>query len=207
MTTSAIVLAGGSSSRFGKDKGLATLAGKPLINYVIDAIRRIVDETIVVTSSSERITKYKEIIPGSVKFIEDILESNGPLIGVLTGFAAASGKYALILPFDTPFVSREVVSLLFELCIGRSAVIPRWPNGQIEPLHAIYQVRLATAAAEAAVAEGRLDMRGMIERMRGVRFVSTIAIQEFDPELKVFFNINMPLDLKKAASMINHRRL
>ena len=66
---------------------------------------------------------------------------------------------------------------------------------------------MAMAAAEAAVAEGRLDMRGMIERMRGVRFVSTIAIQEFDPELKVFFNINMPLDLKKAASMINHRRL
>jgi molybdopterin-guanine dinucleotide biosynthesis protein A len=207
LTTSAIVLAGGSSSRFGEDKGMVTLAGKPLISHVVDAIRRIVDETIVVTSSAERVAKYETIVPDSVKFVEDTWESNGPLIGALTGFGVASGKYALVLPFDTPFVSREVVSLLFELCIGRSAVIPRWPNGQIEPLHAVYQVQLAMAAAEAAVAEGRLDMRGMIERMRGVRFVSTIAIQEFDPELKVFFNINMPLDLKKAASMINHRRL
>ena len=207
MTTSAIVLAGGSSRRFGEDKGMVTLAGKPLISHVVDAIRGIVDETIVVTSSAERVAKYETIVPDSVKFVEDTWELNGPSIGALTGFGVASGKYALVLPFDTPFVSREVVSLLFELCIGRSAVIPRWPNGQIEPLHAVYQVQLAMAAAEAAVAEGRLDMRGMIERMRGVRFVSTIAIQEFDPELKVFFNINMPLDLKKAASMINHRRL
>jgi molybdopterin-guanine dinucleotide biosynthesis protein A len=201
------VLAGGSSSRFGEDKGMVTLAGKPLISHVVNAIQRIVDETIIVTSSAERVAKYETIVPDSVKFVEDTWELNGPLIGALTGFGVASGKYALVLPFDTPFVSREVVSLLFELCIGRSAVIPRWPNGQIEPLHAVYQVQLAMAAAEAAVAEGRLDMRGMIERMRGVRFVSTIAIQEFDPELKVFFNINMPLDLKKAASMINHRRL
>ena len=204
MTTSAIILAGGSSSRFGKDKGMVTLAGEPLIRHVVDAIRKIVDETIIVTSSCERAAKYEEIIPGSVKFIEDIGKSNGPLIGALTGFTVASGKYALILPFDTPFVSREVVLLMFELCMGRSAVIPLWPNGQIEPLHAIYQVRLATAAAEAAVAEGRSDMRGMIEKMHHVRFISTIALQEFDPELKSFFNINTPLDLKRAAGMIKH---
>ena len=207
MTTSAIVLAGGSSRRFGEDKGMVTLAGKPLISHVVDAIRGIVDETIVVTSSVERVAKYETIVPDSVKFVEDTWELNGPLIGALTGFGVASGKYALVLPFDTPFVSREVVSLLFELCIGRSAVIPRWPNGQIEPLHAVYQVQLAMAAAEAAVAEGRLDMRGMIERMHGVRFFSTIALQEFDPALEFFFNINTPSDLKRAAGIIKHRRL
>ena len=207
MTTSAIVLAGGSSRRFGEDKGMVTLAGKPLISHVVDAIRGIVDETIVVTSSAERVAKYETIVPDSVKFVEDTWELNGPLIGALTGFGVASGKYALVLPFDTPFVSREVVSLLFELCIGRSAVIPRWPNGQIEPLHAIYQVQLAITAAETAVAVGRLDMRGMIERMHGVRFVSTIALQEFDHELKFFFNINTPLDLKRAANIVEQRRL
>jgi molybdopterin-guanine dinucleotide biosynthesis protein A len=199
-------LAGGSSSRFGEDKGIVKLAGKPLIGHVVDAVRGIVDETIVVTSTVERMAKYEVLVPDCVKFIVDKQESKGPLIGALTGFGVASGKYALVLPFDTPFVSREIVSLLFELCVGRSAVIPRWPNGQIEPLHAVYQVAPALAAAEAAVAEGRLDMRGMIERLRGVRFVSTLAIQEFDPELKSFFNINTPLDLKKAAVMINHRR-
>ena len=132
-TTSAVVLAGGSSSRFGEDKGVVKLAGKPLIGHVLDAVRSIVDETIVVTNSTERVAKYKQLVPDCVKFVVDTLESKGPLIGALTGFSVASGKYALVVPFDTPFVSREIVSLLFELCVGRSAVIPRWPNGQIEP--------------------------------------------------------------------------
>ena len=206
LTTSAIVLAGGSSSRFGEDKGVVKLAGKPLISHVVDAVRGIVDETIVVTSSAERVAKYKQLVPSCVKFVLDTRESKGPLIGALTGFGVANGAYALVMPFDTPFMSRDIVSLLFELCVGRSAVIPRWPNGQIEPLHSVYQVALALAAAEAAVAEGRLDMRGMIERLRGVRFVSTLAIQEFDPELKSFFNINTLLDLKRAAVMLRSRR-
>jgi molybdopterin-guanine dinucleotide biosynthesis protein A len=203
---SAVVLAGGSSSRFGEDKGLVRLAGKPLITHVVDAIRRIVKETIVVTSSLDRVEKYKQLVPDSVRFVVDKRESRGPLIGALTGFSVASGEYVFVLPFDTPFVSRDIVSLLFELCVGRSAVIPRWPSGQIEPLHAVYQVKTAMVAGEAAVAEGRLDMRGMIERLRGVRFVSTLAIEEFDPELKSFFNINTLLDLKKAEIMIKPRR-
>ena len=206
MDKSAIVLAGGSSSRFGEDKGVVKLAGKPLISHVVDAVRMVVDETIVVTSSADRAAKYEQLVPEGIRFVVDTLESKGPLIGALTGFGVAKGKYALVLPFDTPFVSRKVVFLLFELCVGRSAVIPRWPNGQIEPLHSVYQVAPAMAAAEAAVAAGRLDMRGMIERMRGVRFVSTLVIQQFDPEFKSFFNINTPLDLKKAAVMIKPRK-
>jgi molybdopterin-guanine dinucleotide biosynthesis protein A len=47
----------------------------------------------------------------------------------------------------------------------------------------------------------------MIERMRGVRFLSTLVVTEVDPELKSFFNINTPLDLKKAEAMIRHERV
>ncbi len=204
---SAIVLAGGFSCRFGEDKGLVKLAGKPLLNHVVDAIRPIVDEVVVVTSSATRVAQYQKIVSSFVRFAVDTRESEGPLIGALTGFSVALGEYALMLPFDTPFVSRDVVTLLFDLCVGRSAVIPRWPNGQIEPLHAVYKVDEATSAAEAAVAEGRLDMRGMIERMRGLRYLSTLVITQVDSELKSFFNINTPLDLKKAENMVKSRRI
>jgi molybdopterin-guanine dinucleotide biosynthesis protein A len=129
------------------------------------------------------------------------------LIGALTGFGAAHGKYALLLPFDTPFVSREVVSLLFELCLGKAAAIPRWPNEQIEPLHAVYQTKLALEAAKSAVSEGKLTMRAMIEKLRGVRYVSTLVIQQLDPDFKTFFNINTPLDLKKAMAMVKPGRV
>jgi len=204
---SAIVLAGGVSSRFGQDKGLLKIANKPLIKYVIDAVNPVVDETIVVTNSQDRITEYAKVVATDIRFAIDSCESKGPLIGALTGFGSAHGKYALLLPFDTPFVSKEVVSLLFELCLGKAAAIPRWPNEQIEPLHAVYQTKLALEAAKNAVSEGKLTMRAMIEKLRGVRYVSTLVIQQLDPDLRAFFNINTPLDLKKAMAMVKPRRV
>jgi molybdopterin-guanine dinucleotide biosynthesis protein A len=203
---SAVVLAGGFSSRFGQDKGVLELANKPLMRHVIDAVNPVVDETVVVTNSKEKITEYARIAGKSVRFVVDACESQGPLIGALTGFDAAQGKYTLLLPFDTPFISREVVSLLFELCIGKAAVIPRWPNEQIEPLHAVYQTKPALEAARQAVDEGKLDMRAMIAKLHGVRYVSTLVIQQLDPELKTFFNINTPLDMKRAMTMVKQRK-
>jgi len=203
---SAIVLAGGFSSRFGQDKGVLELAHKPLIKHVVDAVSPVVDETIIVTSSQERVTQYAKIITADVQFVIDVCESNSPLIGALTGFGCAHGEYALLLPFDTPFVSKEVVLLLFELCLNRAAAIPRWPNGHIEPLHAIYQTKLALEAAKSAVAEGKLNMRAMIEKLRGVHYVSTLVIQQLDPEFRTFFNINTPEDLKKAMAMVKPRK-
>jgi molybdopterin-guanine dinucleotide biosynthesis protein A len=203
---SAIVLAGGFSSRFGQDKGVLALADKPLIRHVMDAVSPVVDETVVVTNSQERVTKYAKITRSDVRFAVDVCESRSPLIGALTGFGVAQGKYSLLLPFDTPFVSREVLSLLFELCVNRAAVIPRWPNGHIEPLHAVYQTKPALEATKRAVAEEKLNVRTMIEKLRGVRYVSTLVIQQLDPELRTFFNINTPADLEKAMTMVKPRK-
>ena len=202
MERSAIVLAGGFSSRFGQDKGVLELADKPLIRHVTDAIDLLVDEVVVVTNSRERILKYSQVMAADVQFVVDVCKARSPLIGALTGFGSAHGKYSLLLPFDTPFVSQEVVSLLFELCQGKVAVIPRWPNGYIEPLHAVYQTKLALEAAEDAITEGKLKLRALIEKLQGVRYISTIAIQQLDPELLTFFNINTPADLNKAMTLI-----
>jgi len=48
---SAIILAGGSSTRFNTDKGVLELDGKPLLSYVIDAVEGLVEEIIVVTNT------------------------------------------------------------------------------------------------------------------------------------------------------------
>jgi len=203
---SAIVLAGGFSSRFGHDKGVLELADKPLIRHITDAIDPLVDEVVVVTNSLERVLKYSQVMVANVKFFVDVYEASSPLIGALTGFGSAHGKYSLLLPFDTPFVSEEVVSLLFELCQGKAAVIPRWPNGYIEPLHAVYQTKLALEAAENALTEGKLKVRALIEKLQGVRYISTIAIQQLDPGLLSFFNINTPADLNKAITLIKQSK-
>ena len=51
-----------------------------------------------------------------------------------------------------------------------------------------------------------MNVRAMIEKLRGVRYVSTLVIQQLDPELRTFFNINTPADLKKAYAIVKPRK-
>lgn len=202
MDKSAIILAGGFSSRFGQDKGLLPLVKKPLIKHVSDATNGIVDETIIIVSSENQAENFAKIVDSNAKIVVDMNDMQSPLIGALTGFEKARGEYSLLLPCDTPLVSREILLLLLELCINRNAVIPRWTNGYIEPLQAVYRTKPALEAAKSAVSERQLDMRSMVDRLQGVRYISTLVLQQLDPKLKTFFNINTPLDLKKAESML-----
>ncbi|MEM2419771.1 MAG: molybdenum cofactor guanylyltransferase [Candidatus Bathyarchaeia archaeon] len=202
LESSAIILAGGPSKRFGSDKSLSLLLNKPLIKHVLDVVNNFVEEKIVVVSSRDAKENLAKVLGSDVKIAVDKRKVQSPLVGALTGFSEASGEYALLLPCDTPLVSREVLALLLELCINKNAVIPRWPNGYIEPLHAAYRVQSALEAAEKALNEGRLEMRAMIEKLRGVRYISTLVLQQFDPELRMFLNVNTPLDLKRAEQML-----
>jgi molybdopterin-guanine dinucleotide biosynthesis protein A len=202
MDRSAVILAGGSATRFNSgDKGLFELDGKPLLNHVVDAVKGLVQEVIVVTNAQERADAYSKIVSAKVRFAVDVAESKGPLVGALTGFEAAKGNYSLLLPFDSPFVSREVVSLLFDLCVGKAAVVPRHTDMEIEPLHAVYDTVQALDATKETLAQNQFDMRSMVEKLRGVRYVSTMVIEQLDPDLKTFININTPLDLKKALTL------
>ncbi|HDI07894.1 MAG TPA: molybdenum cofactor guanylyltransferase [Candidatus Bathyarchaeota archaeon] len=200
----AVILAGGSSKRFGQDKGLVTLAGKPLILHVVEKVSGLVDEHVVVVSSEAQRESFSKLLPEN-RVVVDSTGKQSPLVGAFSGFQHVSGEYALLLPCDVPFVSRDVVSLLLEICGGRAAVIPRWTNGYIEPLQAVYAVEPAIQAAEEALGEGKLDMRSMIEKLRGVRYVSTLVLRQLDPQLLTFFNVNTPLDLKRAESLIHAR--
>jgi molybdopterin-guanine dinucleotide biosynthesis protein A len=201
---SAIILAGGVSSRFGRDKGLLRLANKPLIKHVLDAVMNIVDERIVVVSSEAQSEGYMKVTGPNVQVTIDKTDIRGPLVGALTGFEVARGDYSLLLPCDTPLASTEVLSLLLELCVSKNAAIPRWPNGYIEPLQAAYRTRSALKAAEIAFEEKKSNLHCIVDKLIGVRYVSTLVIHQLDPMLRTFFNVNTPLDLKKAEGLMKH---
>jgi len=203
---SAIILAGGFSKRFGQDKGLVELAGKPLILYVLDGISSVVDETLVVASSNEQREAFEPLVGHRAKIIIDEHEPRTPLVGALTGLEKAQGEYSFLLPCDTPFISKEIASLLLDLCIKRSAVIPRWPNGYIEPLQAVYCTKPALTAAQKALKQEQLDLRSMIAHLKEIRYISTLVLKQMDPRLLTFFNINTPEDLRKAEFMLKRTR-
>jgi len=200
---SAIILAGGFSTRLGQDKGLVQLAGKPLVRHVLDKAKNLVDETLVVVSSDSQAEKYEKVLGSDASISVDNAKAHGPLAGTNVGFMEASGKYSLLLPCDAPFISRDILQLLLELCINKNAVIPRWPNCNIEPLQAVYCTEAALRASNEAVSSGEVKMQAMVDKLRGVRYVSTLVLEQLDPELKTFINVNTAFDLKKAEAMLN----
>jgi len=199
---SAVILAGGFSRRFGSDKALVVLAGKPLVLHVINRVSKAVDEVLVVVSSKDQKNKFETILGEKTNVIIDKDDSQTPLVGAITGFASAEGEYSLLLPCDTPLISSQIVQFLLDMCTNRSAAIPRWPNGYIEPLQAVYHTKSALTAAKKALKQGNRNMRSMIDNLRGVRYVSTMVLEQMEPDLLTFFNVNTPQDLKKAESIL-----
>jgi molybdopterin-guanine dinucleotide biosynthesis protein A len=202
---SAVILAGGSSRRFGQNKGLLELAGIPLVLHVVDKALPVVDEAVVVVSSDAQRRAFTCLLQDKATVVVDKSEKQSPLVGALTGFERVRGKHSLLLPCDTPFISNRVLSLLLDLCINRNAVIPRWPNEYIEPFQAAYHTESAVRAAEIALKEKKSDMQSMILPMTRVRYISTLVLRQMDPKLLTFFNINTPEDLKRAESILKRR--
>jgi len=104
------VLAGGSSTRLGEDKGLRLLAGKPLVNHIVDKIRDHVDEVIVVVASEEQREKYGQVVEGVVM---DMYPEGSPLIGLLTGLSRCNGEYALAVACDMPLTTLREAERLY----------------------------------------------------------------------------------------------
>lgn len=204
MKNSAVILAGGLSKRFGRDKGLIELAYKPLILHVLDRASEIVfDETVVVVVSSEaQKDAFTSLLGDRANVIVDKYEVQTPLVGALTGFETVHGDYSLLLSCDTPFISCQIAQFLLDICMNKGAVIPRWPNGYIEPLQAVYHTKSALTASKTALEEGKMNLRSMITHLRDVRYISTMVLRRMDSRLLSFFNINTLDDLKRAESLL-----
>jgi molybdopterin-guanine dinucleotide biosynthesis protein A len=169
-------------------------------------MQKVVDEKIIVVGIGAQAEKYAKIVGSNCRVLVDSTELCGPLVGALTGFKAASNEYSFLLSCDTPFVSAAALSLLAELCVDRNAAIPRWPNCYIEPLQAVYRTTSGAEATAKALCTGETNMQAMVNKLLGIRYVSTLVIEQLDKGLRTFFNINTPLDLRKAEALLSQSR-
>ncbi len=68
-------------------------------------------------------------------------------------------------------------------------------------MHAVYCTEAAIKEAKEVLAEGRTDLVSMVEKMHGVRYLSTMVIEQLDPDFRSFFRATTPADLRKASAM------
>jgi len=100
-TVTAVILAGGMARRMGGvDKGLIELNGRPMIEYIIEALKPQVDN--IVISANRNLEQYRRY---GYPVVEDIMgDYFGPLVGMASGLQACSSERILIVPCDSPFV-------------------------------------------------------------------------------------------------------
>lgn len=205
MAKTVIILAGGKGQRFrSRDKCFIRLNDKLLIQHAIDNLSGIADETLVAARDERQGELIMAEIPDKLVLVFDSLKGVGPLVGVLSGLERASYSYSFLVGCDMPFVSRKVVEFLFEVAErgNYDAVVPRWENGMVEPLHAIYKKEPMLAAVKSSLKEGDEKMFNLLSRLKNVHYVPVERMRGIDPELKTFRNINTPEDLEKYASLL-----
>ena len=199
----AVILAGGRGIRIGRNiKALLRMGNKTLIQIVLENIQPLVDQTIVVIGKDSSEETFRKILPRSVELLRDEGNGEGALVGLLTGFRKAKSEYSLALPCDSPFTSAKVIELLFTEAQNMDAAIPLWPNGFIEPLHAVYKTKNAREGSESALKKGD-RIRDMIKLLRRVRYIPTEDIRKIDPELLTFYNINSHSDFEQATTIFS----
>lgn len=142
---SAIVLAGGESSRMGRDKALLDLGGNTLLNHVCLIASECASQTYVVTPWIE---KYLGVVPSSCQLVREKLilnsKSNIPLIGFIQGMQLVKTEWVLLLACDLPYLSSSQVKqwslALATVLPTEIALLPRSVKGW-EPLCGFYRRR------------------------------------------------------------------
>lgn len=194
---SAVILAGGKSTRMGFDKRKAKFRGKSLVYWSYQALEDIVDEVILSVAQNGEMSELESNFGEKVIIARDEKPDMGPIYGILMSFQKAKGEYVAVSPCDSPFIKTELYIRLFELANGFDGAVPMI-NNYWEPLHAVYRREAMIQAIEKTFAEGRRSVTNTFKYLN-IKKLSENEVRNFDPELLSFTNINSRKDLEKAS--------
>ena len=187
------VLAGGRSMRMGMDKTLLPIEGEALLARVIKSVGEVCASTLVVTNRPEGLDELP--LPEGVRVLSDEVPYQGPLGGLVTALAASEDEWVLAVAADMPFVSTEVVRMLWRAREGFDVVVPVTEKGP-EPLLALYS-KECLQAARGVLESGRRRLVAMFRDVR-VKEIPVNALREKDPDLRSFVNVNTMAEFNAA---------
>lgn len=155
---SAVILAGGASSRMGRDKSLVLVDGKPLIQRVVEQLSRRFDDILISTNERE---KYAFL---EAPCVPDLVPGNGPLMGIRTTLEAARHDRVFVTACDIPVIDEDTVERMLVLAEEFECVVPRSRVGD-EPLFAVYRKSAIPAMCD-VLDSGERRIRAVFPRVR-----------------------------------------
>jgi molybdopterin-guanine dinucleotide biosynthesis protein A len=196
-SVSAILLAGGKSSRLGTDKAKVKLNGESvMIGAIAEKLLEVSDD-IVVSSNGRR---YDDItVP--VRWVADVKPGAGSLMGLYSGLLAVKHDYAIAVACDMPFINIELLKYMMSLPRDYDALLPRIGD-KTEQLHSIYS-KSCLPEMERFLESGRLKITAFLDEI-DVKFVPEDIINKYDPQHLAFFNVNTAEQLKEAQDILKN---
>jgi molybdopterin-guanine dinucleotide biosynthesis protein A len=199
LDVSCIVLAGGKSTRLGRNKVAEKVGNRSLLERVISCLAPLDSEIIVVTAEESIIPELTRL--STIKVVKDIFPGKGSLGGVFTGLTLSENIFNLVVAGDMPFLNLRLLKYLISLAEkdGADVVIPRVNDDILEPLHAVYSKK-CLPTMERLISENRLSILELFPLVK-VRYVAEDELNALDANHLSFFNINTEADLRKGKEL------
>ena len=185
----AIILAGGKSSRMGFDKHFLVIDEKRLIESMIDKLKDSFDDFVIVTNKPEYYVDFP------AKIVGDQFLGKGPLGGIHAGLSSGESKYCYVIACDMPNINIDYIEYMktsirgtdYEGCITKSL---EW----IEPFNSFYSKDLVEALENNLSQEGK----GMIYpflKSRKICYIEENIARNYTPDWNIFINLNTKEEL------------
>jgi molybdopterin-guanine dinucleotide biosynthesis protein A len=186
----AIVLAGGRSSRFGRDKLAEPIAGRSLLQHAISAVRPFAREVLVVAAPGASAT-----VPPGIRVLHDPVAYEGPLAGLVTGLRAAATSIVLVVAGDMPDLVPGVIDLLLDALISPdidAAILEH--DGRPRPLPMALRREAGLIAAESLIEAGERRLRALPDLLHAA-VIPEPAWRALDADGRSVRDIDVPADL------------
>jgi molybdopterin-guanine dinucleotide biosynthesis protein A len=200
------VLAGGKSSRMGRDKALLEIGGVPLVVRTARLVESVAGTATVIAGAianagggpnSDRNTNANAYRSLGLRLIGDDWPGAGPLGGIATALHASGAGWSLVVACDLPYLTKEWLDYLRARAFASAAdaVVPMNVNSA-EPLCATYHKR-AEQAIVSLVSSGTRKVHDGLKSIR-VEAIEPGEWKAFDSEGLLFKNMNSPADYEEA---------
>jgi molybdopterin-guanine dinucleotide biosynthesis protein A len=185
----AVILAGGKSSRFGgEDKAFALVGNVPMIRLVIDRLKVVFDRIIVISNSPDKYRAWRDVSVAS-----DIIKNAGPLGGIHAGMKYSKTPWIFVVSCDMPFIDSALIrqqTEYFASLENIDALVPK-VGDSFEPMHSIYRTDISEKLGQFLVSSTDYSIRAFLDTVKTASM--EVSYNQF--VAGAFRNINKPEDL------------
>jgi molybdopterin-guanine dinucleotide biosynthesis protein A len=189
--TLGVILAGGTSSRMGRNKAFLELQGKPLIMSIAETLKQVFSDVILIANDRHA---YEHL---GLKIFPDLYQHCGPLGGIHAAFSHSNSSSLFVTACDTPCISPEFIRYLVSFPSAKHVKIPVADNGK-HLLCGIFHREVFPVLVQ-QLERKELKVMDFLERVLCERIPIHSSLSFYTPEL--FFNINTEDDLRAISKI------